>query len=114
MTVEHGTTPWGLEPRASAPEPPPEPEWTPPRVFQRDELEALMVRFEGHVAAAARSLYTTRPTLYRMLTAHGLVPADFRRARTPSRPPAANADECCPEPDPSSCTPAADHELNPR
>jgi DNA-binding NtrC family response regulator len=113
MTVEYGTTPWGAEPRASAPEPT-EPEWNPPRVFLRDELEALMVKFEGHVAAAARSLHTTRPTLYRMLSAHGLVPADFRRARTPSRPPAATPDECCPDPDPGSCTPTADPEVDSR
>ncbi len=60
----------------------PEPaEWSPPVVLDREELEALMVRFRGHVAAASRHLGITRPSMYRMLSAHGLRPEPYRTPR---------------------------------
>src|SRR5262249_39414075 len=53
----------------------------PRRALERGELEELMTRFEGHVAAAARHLGTTRPSPYRMLAAHGIDPDSSRRRR---------------------------------
>ncbi|MEQ1504595.1 MAG: sigma 54-interacting transcriptional regulator [Myxococcota bacterium] len=63
--------------------PAPEVGWSPPRTLDRDELEALMVRFQGHVAAAARHVGMNRPKLYRMLDAYGLEPNGFRTSRGP-------------------------------
>jgi DNA-binding NtrC family response regulator len=57
------------------------PAWSPPRTLDKPELEQLMERFQGHVAAAARHVGMTRPKLYRLLGAHGLEPNEFRRPR---------------------------------
>jgi DNA-binding NtrC family response regulator len=57
------------------------PAWSPPRTLDKAELQELMERFQGHVAAAARHVGMTRPKLYRLLGAYGLDPSSFRRAR---------------------------------
>ncbi len=104
MAVEPGITPFLTEARVAHPPSSTagEPEWSPPRVFEQPELEALMARFEGHVAAASRFLHTTRPTLYRLLAAHGIDPARYRRSRLPARPAPAPpvGDDCCCSADP--------------
>ena len=49
-----------------------------PVVLDKAELTALMERFQGKVAAAARQLGVTRPKLYRLLWSQGIEPAAFR------------------------------------
>ncbi|MBA2321065.1 MAG: sigma 54-interacting transcriptional regulator [Deltaproteobacteria bacterium] len=53
--------------------------------LDKEELEELMVQFNGHVAAAGRHVGMTRSKLYRLLEAHGLEPNAFREgvARAP-------------------------------
>lgn len=98
MAVDATATPGFVDARvARPPEPPSEPVWTPQRVLDRVQLEELMSRFEGHVAAASRHLHMTRPTLYRMLTAYSVNPAEYRRARGPAPPPEAPASSRAPD-----------------
>ncbi len=49
--------------------------------LDREELEELMIRFHGHVAAAGRHVGMTRSKLYRLLETHGLEPNGFRVAQ---------------------------------
>ena len=47
----------------------------------REALALLLTQFQGRVAALGRHLGFSRPKLYRLLEAHGLDPASYRRDR---------------------------------
>ena len=51
-----------------------------PLAVDKADLEELLERFHGGVAAAARHLGITRPKLYRLLRVQGVEPASFRRS----------------------------------
>jgi DNA-binding NtrC family response regulator len=82
LTPEVQTALWMTRRMVSEPEAAVE---TPRATLGREELEALMIQFQGHVAAIGRHVGMTRSKLYRLLDAHGLEAGAYRGPSSPGQ-----------------------------